>query len=223
MSPHDDPRSYDRTSSYEREVRVRHLLWRARPYLTCAGIALVLVVVVGLLRPAAPAVRDVWVARTALPAGATLTDGDVVRRSIADSAAPPGVVTDGALTGRRALVDLPAGYPISEAVLSRPDLTGIVPDGRVVAAVTTGGAVVGLLRPGDLVDVYVAQDADASVVAHRAVVLPAGLAAAGGDGAVTASDDGSSKASVLLAVTSAEAARLGALGVWADETLVLVE
>jgi len=209
---------------------LRDALWHARRYLVTAAVLLLVLVVARAVGPVAPATQDSWVTRVAMSAGSLVPASDLERRTLPVAAVPPGAVVKPALlAGRRLLLDLPPGYPLTDAVLSRSGLDGLVPQGRVVTAVTPAvSEVTGLLHPGDRVDLLVASrpddDApgDAEVAARRAVVLPAGLATSTADGSRAPSTDGATT-SVLLAVTPGEAARLGGLGVWSDVTIVLVE
>jgi Flp pilus assembly protein CpaB len=218
-----------------RRAVLRDVLWHGRRCLTAGAVLLLVLVVVQAVRPGSPPAQDSWVTRVALPAGSLVSAGDLERRRLPVTAVPTGAVVDAAqLDGRRLLLDLPAGHPLTDALLSRPGLDGLVPQGRVVTAVAPAvSEVTGLLRPGDRVDLLVAAPhddgaatSDAEVAARRAVVLPAGLTVGtvGTDGGARApSTDGSGAAPVLLAVTPAEAARLAGLGVWSDVTIVLVE
>ncbi|WP_225755331.1 RcpC/CpaB family pilus assembly protein [Actinotalea sp. Marseille-Q4924] len=135
-----------------------------------------------------------------------------------------------ALTGREALVDLPAGLPLVEGVLAGERFAVAAPAGTVVVAVRLADpAVTGLLRPGDRVDLVTAAPADggapgvaADVVARGALVLdrttvtdttgPLGLTGPGNAGAVL----------TVVAVPPDEGRRLAAVVGWTDVGAVLV-
>lgn len=214
-----------------RAARLRVALWRVRPAAVALALAALVLVAARLAAPPPAATVAVVVTTTAVAAGTPL---DATTLRLVD--ARPGTVPDGAATsvdalvGREALVALPAGLPVVEAVLAGTRFAVAAPEGTVVVAVRLADpAVTGLLRPGDRVDLVTAAATDggpqtvaADVVARGALVLdrttvadaagPLGLGPAADGGAVL----------TVVAVPPEEGRRLAAIVGWADVGAVLV-
>jgi pilus assembly protein CpaB len=212
-----------------RAVRVRVALWRARPAVAALAVVTVVLAAARMAAPP-PEVRVPVVVITQDVAAGDRLDARVLR--VVD--ARPGSVPDGAPTaveevvGREALVALPAGLPVVDAVLAGNRFAVAPPEGTVVVAVRLADpAVTGLLRPGDRVDLVTAAAADggtsvaADVVARGALVLdrttvddaagPLGLGASAGGAVLT-----------VVAVPPEDGRRLAAVLGWADVGAVLV-
>lgn len=115
--------------------------------------AVVFLFALALLRPA-PQVQVVTAAAD-LPAGHTLTEGDLVLRSLPAEALPKeGVITDLAqAVGQTLRVDRTTGDVILASHLGESQVA-LKPDERAVAVhVTDASGMGGVLRPGDLVGV----------------------------------------------------------------------
>jgi hypothetical protein len=138
-------------------------------------------VVVGVLRPPAPATTRVVVAARAVPAGTTLRPDDVRTTHEPVAAAPPGALTaaDEAL-GRVVATGLLAGEPLSvtRLVPHRPDEPGTVAAHLLVADERS----LDLTPPGSHVTLYPATGGAA--VASAALVLTVDPPA-GGEAGVT--------------------------------------
>lgn len=205
-------------------LRVRVLLWRARPALLALALATAALGVVGALRPAPPPTVDVVVAARPVAAGAVLADHDVTVRALPMALAPHDVPAhaDGVL-GRVVAVDLTAGTPLVPGVLVAADATG--PAGTVVATVRLADeAAAGLLRPGMHVDVLAAtpDDGEGRLVAARALVLPTPPSPPDDEGVTALGAAGGTAPPVLLAVTPDEARALAGASATALLSAVVV-
>lgn len=191
------------------------IVWRARFVVAATCLGLAAAVVVGAVQPAPPVGVDMLVAARDLPAGLTVSAGDVRVVTVPGPVAVAGaVVTDGsraAVIGRRTAVPVPAGLPIVPQVLAGADLAG--PAGTVVAAVRLADdAMAGLLAPGDRVDLLAApaEGGPGTAVARGALVLPS-APRAGGSGLLGLDTTGTPP--LLVAVAPDEAAALAGAGV----------
>lgn len=214
-----------------RAARVRVALWRARP--VAAGLAAVAVVLGAARTAAPPPERGVAVVVTAVD----VAPGDRLdARALRVVQARPGTVPDGAPTtvedvlGREALVALPAGLVVVEAVLAGQRFAVEPPVGTVVVAVRLADpAVTGLLRPGDRVDLVTAAAADgtttavtADVVARDALVLDRTTVDDTG-GPLGLGTPTSGAVLTVVAVPPEVGRRLAAVLGWADVGAVLVD
>jgi Flp pilus assembly protein CpaB len=122
------------------------------------------------------AVRD-------LPAGVVLRRDDLVVRRYPASAAPVG--STGMAVGRTLAAPVRRGEPVTDVRLVSPALAAAYPDREVLPVRIADAAAVGLLRPGDRVDLVAADPrrGSASYVATDTPVLalPADSQSAGSD------------------------------------------
>ncbi|WP_083701582.1 Flp pilus assembly protein CpaB [Tersicoccus sp. Bi-70] len=154
--------------------RLLRLIRRRRRLLVALLLCGAVGVLVDGLTPAAALTVPVVVAVRDLPAGAVLTGGDVTRADW-----PPGAVPDGAVaaaeavTGGRLGAPLRRGSPVTDAALLGPGLlTGAPPGQSAVPLRVSDPTVLRVLRPGDRVDVVLAdrQDAAGAAGPERAAV-----------------------------------------------------
>ena len=120
------------------------------PYLLAAVVFLF---VLAFLRP--PAQMPVVTAALDLPAGHTLTEGDLTLRSLPAEALPAeGVITDPAqAVGQTLRVDRTAGDVILSSHLGESQVALKADERAVAVHVTDASGMGGVLRPGDLVGV----------------------------------------------------------------------
>ena len=199
------------------EVRRRVLVHR-RP-LAAALTALAVLAALRSVQPPAAATAQVWTAADDLAAGRVLAPDDLRRTSYAPGSVPGGVIADPAtVVGRTLAAPLRRGAPVTDlSVVARP-LTSAYP-GRVATPVRLAdGAVVDLLRVGDLVDLVAADPqgrAAARTVAYRVRVIAIPRARPSVD------DVGLQGRLVLLAVPGVEAADVAAAGLAGYLTVTL--
>ena len=200
-------------------LRLRVLLWHARPALVLLALAAGAVWAVGRLAPGPPPATAVVVAARDVPAGSVLQAGDLRLARLPPDAAPDDPPGEGDLLGRTTRVDLVRGLAVVPALLEGERFGVDPPPGLVVVPVRlTGTDASALLRPGDRVDLVTleagdlwAEPADAAaepavtVLAARALVLDVGGEP---DGGLL----GSAPADVVtvVAVTPEEGRRLAA-------------
>jgi Flp pilus assembly protein CpaB len=144
-----------------------------------AAAALVLLAAAAAMRPdPAGTYTDVAVAATDLRPGVTLTEDDVRLEKRPAATLPDGVQTDLRLL-RGATLTGPArrGEMLTDARVLGSRLAGLSagPDARVVPLHLADEAVLDVIRPGDVVDVLGAPDADSAarprVLASDAIVV----------------------------------------------------
>lgn len=111
------------------------------------------------------ALRPVLVAARDLAAGQTLADGDLARRQMPAGFLPSGTFAEGEAAralGQRLAVPLRAGDPLGEAALEArvPALSRRLPEGSraVTVPVDQVSSQAGLVRPGDRVDLMLAEE-----------------------------------------------------------------
>lgn len=128
-------------------------------------------VALGIFSPTPPAGVTVLVARSTLPTGHVLADGDVERRVLPSSAAPRSAVTDaGTVAGRPLAAPVDAGEVLTAARIgSGARLDGHPPGTRAVHVPLADPAALGRVARGDRVDVVAV--VDGTVVVASAVVL----------------------------------------------------
>jgi Flp pilus assembly protein CpaB len=209
-------------------LSVRIWLWRSRHGLRLAVATLALLAVTRALAPAPPDTTAVVVAARPVPAGTELDRGDLRVEHLPGAVPERTTAEPGALLGRTALVDLPTGLPVVEPVLEGERFGIDPPDGTVVVPLAlTDGALAGMLRPGDRVDVVTTQSDDGgvestAVLAERALVVdvrPAEGAVAGG---VLAPAGDAGPPVVSVAVPAVEGRRLAGTSGWSVLGAVLV-
>ncbi len=160
------------------------------------------------LAPAPPPTTTVLALARDLPAGTTLSAGDLVPLDLPRQAVPDGAVTGpDHLVGRLLAGAGRRGEPVTDVRVVSPGLLAGLPDGFVAVPVRLAdAATVRLLRAGDAVDVLAADStpgsATAATIAAGAPVL-----------AVPADDGGFEGALVVVAAPAATAARLAAAAV----------
>lgn len=173
--------------------RARHVL---RPDWTrtvaarriAAGLLVVLAAAAALRPDPGAATRPVLVATRDLAPGTTLTSADVKIESRSAATVPDGAQTDVAAAVDATLAG-PArrGEMLTDVRLLGPRLTEATagPDARIVSLHLADGALVELIRPGDVVDVLAGgsttagTDAEPEVIATDAVVTLVSPRAAG--------------------------------------------
>jgi pilus assembly protein CpaB len=184
---------------------VRTASWHRRLLASgCAAAA----VAFGLstLSPQPPATASVLAAARDIPAGATLTSGDIDVVALPPGAVPAGAFHRGSdIAGRVVAGAVRRGEALTDVRLVGAALFSSVGSGQVAAPVRIADAgVARLLQPGDVIDVFASNDRTtgaAAIVATSARVL-AVPSAAGTDGGL---DDG---ALIVVATTPETAALL---------------
>ena len=148
------------------------VLWRWRHLVIGLCLGAVLVLTLSIMRPAGPATTSVIVLTRSVSAGSVLSDSDVERRAVPESALPSTGLADESVIGSRVAVDLAEGTVLATAMTSASLAAGLSPSERIVQVPVGIGAE--LAQPGSLVDV-VAEDPPGSgvsvVVAERARVV----------------------------------------------------
>jgi Flp pilus assembly protein CpaB len=192
----------------------RRVRWwrRARRPLAATLVAAAAGVAVLVLAPAPPRTTTALVATRALPAGTLLANADVESVALLTASAPPGLVTARAsAVGARLAAPVPAGVPLTAAVLREPSAAAAAGPGRVAAPVLLPDpAVLRLVEVGSQVDVLaVGRDGRASTVAVAAPVLE------------VVGRTGTGTGLVLLAVPPTTAARLAEASAGSAVSLVL--
>lgn len=108
-----------------------------------ALLAAAVVLAVGIVAPPPPPMASVVVAAADIPAGVSLTAGDVAVTELPGDAAPPGALSAAdPLVGRTLRIGVPRGTPLTEPLLLDASIVEDAPTGTVVTAVTLAG-------PGD--------------------------------------------------------------------------
>lgn len=161
-------------------LRLRILLWHARPFLAVGALVLVGFAVMRALAPPPTPTTAVVVASRDVPAGTELSAADLgVARF------PPHLVPEDALRsdddalGRRTAVPLSPGTVLGETLLAGERFAVAPPAGAVIVPVRLGDAgTAGLLRPGDHIDLV----APADVVGSGLPDTAAGLSTMPDDG-----------------------------------------
>lgn len=181
--------------------------------------------VLDAVRPA-PEGGEVVTLRRDVSAATPLTADDLHLVPVTDPARPADALVDTSeALGRITALGLPAGTVLSESMLTGAALVDGLPSGLVLAPVRLADAeVVGLLRPGDRIDlVTTVSDAAGSpgpahVVAESALVV-----------AQTERDDGgflgasrTESTLILVGVSETDAVHLVAANAWAPLRAVLV-
>lgn len=197
-----------------------------RRWLAAGLLAAAVAVGLQVLAPEPVGGVSVLVAARDVPAGTTLSAGDVRRVRWTPSAVPAVAVRDGEVSGEVVASALSAGELLTTTRLLGPGLLAGRDGDEVAAPVRLADAQVSaLLRPGARIDVLAAVDGDrtARTVARGATVLAVPAAAAQSRGLLTGTGDASGAAAdsvggglVLLAVdasTAAELAQAAARGV----------
>jgi Flp pilus assembly protein CpaB len=191
------------------------VLSRRRPLAAlCAAVAVLGVVHVA--RPAPPSTVAVTVAAHDLPSGRVLTADDLdVRRY------PAGIVPRGSgseAVGRTLAAPMRAGEPLTDVRLVSPSLLAGYPDRVVVPVRIADADAVGLLRPGDHVDLLAADShgGPASYIALDVpvVALPTPSGADGAAGGLTGR-------LVVVAASSADVGRIAGAAATALLSVVL--
>lgn len=143
-----------RSSRGPRFLGLRVLAWRLRRVALAAGVVGLALLVARALAPPPPPTVPVVVAARALEAGAVLEERDLAVRRLPSRLAPDGAprLPDD-LVGEALAVPAPAGLPLVDAVLAGPRFAVEQPPGSVVVPVhLADAATVGVLRPGDRLD-----------------------------------------------------------------------
>lgn len=177
---------------------VRSLLWRYRPALVAALVAVAAWAVIGALRPTPPVTTAVVAASLDLPAGHEIAAGDLTVLALPPDAAPPGSFLSPAdLVGRR------VAHPVGDGVPLVP--TDLVESGAWAA-----------VGPDELV--VPVRLADPVVAGLLPAATPLQLVAATGSGPTLLTEDAR-----LVARIDADAAPSGMLGApGTDESLLLL-
>ncbi|MFJ2620663.1 RcpC/CpaB family pilus assembly protein [Glutamicibacter sp. NPDC087344] len=139
-----------------RPVRTRNeALRRYRRPLAIACLLLALAASLNTLSAGQLAKREVVVAASEIAAGAIISPADVQLRSVLADPDDPGLLSDPqALVGQRLAVGVPAGTALRHFLLVGPQLlTGSAAGTVAVPIRLSDPATVGLLHPGQLVDI----------------------------------------------------------------------
>ncbi len=136
------------------------MLARRRPLAAVLAAAAVLAGV-HELRPAPAATTRVVTAARDLPAGAVLTDEDVVEVEFADGTEPAGLADDP--TGRMLAAPLRAGEPVTDVRLLGRPLVESYPGSVAVPVRLPDAGMAGLLRVGDRIDLVSADPQGARI------------------------------------------------------------
>jgi len=191
----------------------RAVSWHRRKLAVVAAIAAVLTGV-SAVNPEGPPTLRVLRATSQLAGGAVVNSSDLEVTEVVRGAEPVGALSDpDEVIGRRLAAPVAEGQMFT--ALTLVSVRTALPGGRVVAPLRLADAdLAGLLRPGEIVDVVMAdsQSAKASVVASgvRVVTIPA----------VAEQDQAQSGALVLVEVDSAQAAVLARAAVSGTLTVI---
>lgn len=146
------------------------MLARRRPLAAaCAAVAVLVGLRVGAGPP--PMTVDVPVAARDLPAGSVVGRADVATAAFAPGTEPSAVTDDP--VGRVLAAPVAAGEPVTDVRLVGGGLAAAHPDLTVMPVRLPDAGVVGLLRPGDHIDLVAADpgSGEATPVAYDALVL----------------------------------------------------
>lgn len=139
-----------------RPVRNKNeVLRRYRRPLGIACLLLAVAAALNLLASGQLGQREVIVAMRDLPAGVVLTSSDVQLQQIPADAKDTQLLSDvQKLVGQRLAVAVPAGTALRDYLLVGPELLTGTPEGTVAVPIRlTDAATVGLMHPGQLVDI----------------------------------------------------------------------
>lgn len=213
-----------------RVQRLRWALWRWRYVISCVAIAVVVMVIVGELRPTSEPTRAVVVLRAPVSAGQVINARDVHLVDVPTALVPDdALLTPDDASGRSAAIELSSATVVTKNVLAGGEARALAPPGSVIVPVRLSDATItGFVNVGDHVDLVLVPDhsfdtsddasaavdstSGTSVLAERALVLPtpapeqaqsSGLLA----GPVTEQESASF---LLVAVTAQEARTLTA-------------
>lgn len=154
-------------------TRVRRaVLARRRPL---AGLVAAGAVAAGVqaVAPPAPASSPVLVATRDLAAGATLSSDDVAVRQWPANTVPDGTATLDDVVGRVLAAPLRTGEPVTDVRVGATGFATTEPGLAAVPVRLPDASVVGLLAPGDRIDLIATDpvDGDAETVAEDVLVL----------------------------------------------------
>jgi Flp pilus assembly protein CpaB len=179
-------------------------------------------VVVGALSPDPPPTVGVVVTTHDIAAGSSLSASDLRVTSVAASLAPGSAYTHTAqAAGRTASAALAKGTVLNPGLVAGDTAADVAPAGRVVLAIPADDdPTLGLLGPGDHVDLLSATSSGSRYLARRAVVLPSPQRD-GGSGGLLASSAQSAQ-TLVVAVEPSEAEAIAARHDGARLTAVIV-
>lgn len=216
-------RAPDRSTRYRRSWREVLAVYR-RP-LAAVFAALAVAASLSALAPEHTETVPVLVAARDLPSGAVLDSGSLHLAHVADRALPPDVLDSvGAAAGQQLAIPVAAGSPVAATMLVGPGLLTGSPPGTVAVPVRPSDTeTIGLLSPGQLVDVVLSQGngyeraVDSKVIAERVPVLwvPTGSAGSWLDG-------GDAAGMVVVAASRQDSAELAGAAARGKIFLVLV-
>jgi len=237
------PNQLSSTQGRSRRARriLRHWWWRTRFLIAAVLILLAVNAASAQLRPAIDIAQTAVVAARDLAPGDEITATDLKVVDLPTALLGPEVFTDpSAAVGRQALVTIPAGMPIYQALFVGDKLLSAAPEGTVVVPIRLDEVAASLLRPGDRIDLVLTStgslrswsdeeaSSEPSYLARRALVLPDGgrLSGQSGSGPIPAPgilSSGSGGPQVtLVAVAADEAARLSTVSLSGSLAAVLV-
>lgn len=212
-----------RPTGYRRSWR--EVLARYRRPLVAALAALTVAVSLSALAPEHTETSPVVVAARDLPSGAVLDASSVRIVHLAREALPPGVLDDvEAVTGQQLAFPAASGSPVASAMLVGPGLLTGTASGTVAVPVRPSDPeTIGLLSPGQLVDVVLSEGngyeraVGSEVIARGVPVLwvPTGAAD-------TWLDSGQSAGMVVVAASQQDSAALAGAAARGRIFLVLV-
>lgn len=157
-------------------LRLRILLWHARPLLVGGALVLVALAVVRTLAPPPTPTTAVLVAARDVPAGTALSTADLDLARFPPHLVPDSALrSDGDVLGRRTAVPLSRGTVLGETLLAGERFAVAPPAGAVIVPVRLSTAsTAGLLRPGDRVDLVAPPDVVGAGALDAAAGLPVG-------------------------------------------------
>ncbi|WP_343902397.1 Flp pilus assembly protein CpaB [Arthrobacter rhombi] len=216
-------RAPDRSTRYRRSWREVLAVYR-RP-LAAVLAALAVAASLSALAPEHTETVPVLVAARDLPSGTVLDSGSLHLAQVADRALPPDVLDSvGDAAGQQLAIPVAAGSPVAATMLVGPGLLTGSPPGTVAVPVRPSDTeTIGLLSPGQLVDVVLSQGngyeraVDSKVIAERVPVLwvPTGSAGSWLDG-------GDAAGMVVVAASRQDSAELAGAAARGKIFLVLV-
>ncbi|MGO2003822.1 Flp pilus assembly protein CpaB [Arthrobacter rhombi] len=212
-----------RSTGYRRSWR--EVLARYRRPLVAALAALTVAVALSAVAPEHTETSAVVVATRDLPSGAVLDASSVRVAHLAREALPPGILDDvEAVLGQQLAFPAASGSPVASAMLVGPGLLTGTASGTVAVPVRPSDPeTIGLLSPGQLVDVVLSQGngyeraVDSKVIARKVPVLwvPTGSAD-------TWLDSGQAAGMVVVAASQEDSAALAGAAARGRIFLVLV-
>jgi len=218
---------------------LRHWWWRTRYLLAAILLLLAASAAASQHRPTTAVAQTVVVAARDIAPGVQLSRADLAVAELPSAVLEPDVFADAdAAVGQQALVAIPAGMPVYQALFVGDKLTSQAPEGTVVVPIRLDDAAAALLRPGDHIDLLLtsvsrswaddADEAEPTYLTRRALVLPDGDRLSGSTSSGPLPNPGILSSSrsdpeiTLVAVAAEDAARLSTVSLSGSLAAVLV-